>query len=253
MENNPENPINTPVETKQKHKSKNNVWWALILVLAGAIMLVQNITGGKFIFNWWALFIFLPVFGSLSTAWNGYRENNQYTVKVGNSLGSAILIGTVATILMFGMNWMKWWPLVILAGGLSLLLGGLGRFEKPGNGGLPALSHLGAWIGLGGIVLGMGFLINSVPIPALQPYLQGYRWWAAPILLAGLGTLINTAVMFFENEHQMNWAAWSMLLVSVFILAIGVLVLLNMNINLLFPIVLIACGLVILIGLFQRK
>jgi hypothetical protein len=253
MENNPENSTVPPVEMKTKHKRGGNAWWALILILIGVIMLVQNITGATFEFHWWALFIFIPVFGSLSTAWDGIREGGRFTTKVGGSLGSAVLVATIATILLFGLDWTRWWPLVILAGGFSMVMTGLGKMDRTTNSTLSALSRLTSWVGLGGMALGLGFLVKTTPIPALQPMITGYQWWAVPILIAGLGALVNTLVIFFENEHQMDWTAWSMLLISVFILAIGALVLLRMDINLLFPIVLIACGLVILIGLIQKK
>jgi hypothetical protein len=244
--------LNTIPEKPRKHHS-GGAWWALVLILAGAIMLVQNLTGGKFTFNWWALFIFIPVIGSLTTAWNSLRESGRFTAKASSSLGSAVLIGTVATILMFGMDWSRWWPLVVLAGGLSMFLAGIGKFEKLGNAGLSAMTRLGAWIGLGGMVLGFGFMIKTVPLPGLTQYITGYTWWAVPILIAGLGALVSAVGIFVENHSQMNWAVWSMLLIAVFIISIGLLALLKLDLNLLFPIVVIACGLVILVGVIQRK
>jgi len=118
---------------------------------------------------------------------------------------------------------------------------------------LSVLTRLSAWIGLGAILLGFGFLVNSLPISSLHPYLVGYKWWAIPILIPGLGAFISVVQLYIENQNQMNWAAWSMLLVAVFIVAIGLLALFALDWNLLFPVVLIACGLVILVGFFNKK
>ena len=248
---NPTNDLNElPVDKKKHHRG--GAWWALILILIGAILVVQNLTGNKFEFNWWALFIFIPVIGSLSTAWASVHYEGRLTAKAGGSLGSAVLVGTVGTILMFGMDWGRWWPLVVMAAGFSMFMAGIGKLERSGAG-LSALTHMGAWIGLGAMVLGLGFLAKYMPIPALAQYMAGYTWWAVPIIIVGVGAVINAALLFFENEHQMSWAVWSMLLIAVFIFSIGVLALLKLDMNLLFPIVLIACGLVILVGLLQRK
>lgn len=249
---NPTNNLNEMPVEKKKHR-RGGSWWALILILIGVILLVQNLTGNRFEFNWWALFIFIPVIGSLSTAWASVRDEGRLTAKAGGSLGSAVLVGTVGTMLMFGMDWGRWWPLVVMAGGFSMFMAGIGKLERPGNMGLSALSHMGLWIGLGGMVLGLGFLVKTMPIPALTSYITGYTWWAVPILIAGLGAVVSAVLLFFENQHQMTWAVWSMLLIAVFILSIGVLALMKLSLNLLFPIVLIACGLVILVGLLQRK
>lgn len=251
MENIPVTPTINP--EPKRHKHKGSAWWALILILVGVIFLVQNLNIASFTFHWWALFIFLPVIGSLSSAWDGLREDGRFTTRVSGSLGSAILVGTVGTLLLFGMDWSRWWPLVLMAGGCSMLLTGIGKLERLNNQALSVLTRLSAWIGLGALALGFGFLINYMPIPTLQPYLTAYRWWAIPILIPGLGALISTIVLFVENQGHMNWAAWSMLLIAVFIIATGLLALFALDWNLLLPIVLIACGLVILVGFFNRK
>jgi hypothetical protein len=251
MENTPIPPTNSP-ELKRREQN-NGAGWALILILVGVIFLVQNLHIASFTFHWWALFIFIPVIGSLSAAWNGFRRDGRITTKVSGSLGSAVLIGTVGTILLLGLDWAFWWPLVVMAVGLSMLLTGVGKLERLNSQTLSVLTRLSAWIGLGAILLGFGFLVNSLPISSLHPYLVGYKWWAIPILIPGLGAFISVVQLYIENQNQMNWAAWSMLLVAVFIVAIGLLALFALDWNLLFPVVLIACGLVILVGFFNKK
>jgi hypothetical protein len=239
-------------EPRRHHHRSGNIWWALVLIFAGAILFVQNLHVAEFTFNWWALFIFIPVIGSLSAAWSQLRDDGYYSAKAGGSIGSAIFMGTIATMLMFGMDWSIWWPLVIMAAGLSALLTGIGRLSQLDNRSLSAFARLSGWFGLGALVLGLGFLAQTLPIAALQTYLIP-RWWAVPILIAGAGALVNMLVMFFQNGARMNWAAWSMGLIAVFVVGIGILALFALDWNLLLPIVLIACGLVILAGLFSNR
>jgi hypothetical protein len=171
---------------------------------------------------------------------------------VGGSLGSAVVIGTVGTILLFGMDWGRYWPLMVIAVGLSAFLTGLGRVDVLGRNNLSALTRMSVWVGLAAMVLGFGFLAAYLPIPALQVYLIA-RWWAIPILIAGFGAVMGALAIFWQNNREMSWAAWSMLLIAVFIIGIGLLALFALDWNLLFPIILIACGLVIMIGIFTRK
>jgi hypothetical protein len=239
-------------EPKRHHHRSGNIWWALVLIITGAILFVQNLHIANFTFNWWALFIFIPVIGSLSSAWSQLRDEGYYSTRVGGNIGSAVFLGVVATILMFGMDWTLWWPLVVMAAGFSVLLTGIGRLSQINNRTLSAFARLSGWIGLGAIVLGLGFLVQTLPITSWQVYLIP-RWWAVPILITGAGALVNMLVMFFQNGAHMNWAAWSMGLIAVFIIGIGILALFALDWNLLLPIVLIACGLVVLAGFFTNR
>jgi hypothetical protein len=252
MENSTVTPdINTQPE-RHHHHHRGRAWFPLILILAGIVILIQNLHLANFTFNWWALFIFIPVVGSLSAAWDGVREDSSFSAKVGGSLGSAVVIGTVGTILLFGLDWVRYWPLMVIAVGFSAFLTGLGRVDVLGRNNLSALTRLSVWVGLAAMVLGLGFLAAYLPIPALQVYLVA-RWWAIPILIAGFGAVMGALAIFWQNNREMNWAAWSMLLIAVFIIGVGLLALFALDWNLLFPIILIACGLVIMIGIFTRK
>jgi hypothetical protein len=217
------------------------------------ILLIQNLHIADFAFHWWALFIFIPVLGSLSAAWESIRRTGRFSAAARSGLGSAIVIGTVAVILLFGLDWSRLWPLMIIAPGLSAVLSGIGGVDAENKKNASIWLSLSAWVGLGMILLGTGFLAKYYPIPALLPYMEGYRWWAVPILVPGLGALISAVILFFRNGNHMTWAVWMMLLIATFTLATGVVALFGMDWNLLFPIVLIACGIVVLAGLLKRK
>ncbi len=252
MENMPESNNPAPMHEPKRHKSSGSAWWALVLILVGVILLVQNLHLVNISFHWWALFIFIPVLRSLSAAWESARRSGRFSSAVARGLGSAVVVGTVAVMLLFGLDWSKLWPLMLIAPGVSAFLSGIASIdpEKRQKGSL--WLSLSAWVGLALMVLGTGFLANSYPILALQPYVTGYRWWAVPIFLPGIGALVAALLMFVRNR-TMTWSSWMMLLIAVFILATAVVALLGLDWNLLFPVVLIACGVVILAGLLRKK
>ena len=256
MQNNPIDPNMNTQRDSHHHEHQGSAWWALILILIGVILLVQNLHIASFTFHWWALFIFIPVIGSLSNAWSLMQREGGFSAKARGSLGSAVVVGTVGVLLMFGMDWSRYWPAVLIAVGFSMFLMGVGGAQGLIKDQLSALARLGAWTGIATMLLGLGFWAIYLPIPVLQSYLTltgTHAWWAIPILVVSLGALINTFLISRDNDWQMNWAAWSMLLIAVFIGAVGVFAFLSVNWNLLFPIVVIACGLAILAGFFTRK
>lgn len=252
MENMPESNNPAPMHEPKRHKSSGSAWWALVLILVGVILLVQNLHLANISFHWWALFIFIPVLRSLSAAWESARRSGRFSSAVARGLGFAVVVGTVAVMLLFGLDWSKLWPLMLIAPGVSAFLSGIASIDPDKRQKGSLWLSLSAWVGLALMVLGTGFLANSYPILALQPYVTGYRWWALPIFLPGIGALVAALLMFVRNR-TMTWSSWMMLLVAVFILATAVVALLGLDWNLLFPVVLIACGVVILAGLLRKK
>jgi hypothetical protein len=253
MDNLPETDTIIPPEPKKK-SHRTSVWWPLILILVGVILLVQNLHIANFTFQWWALFIFIPVFASLNTAWKSLQNTGRFNSTVRGNLGSAILVGSAAVILMFGMDWGKVWPVMVIAGGLSMFLSGLSSLDPNENHRVTVWMGLAAWIGLGGIVLGVGFLGQYLPIPAIQTWLAAYpKWWAVPIIVAGAGILLNAVILIGRNDWRMNWETWSILLIAVFTAAVGVMAFFTLDWNLLFPVVLIVCGIMIMAGILRKR
>ena len=105
----------------------------------------------------------------------------------------------------------------------------------------------------GGILLGIGFLAIYLPIPAIKELLIGYRWWAFPILIAGIGALISALVVLVRNGGKMGWAAWGLVSAGLVTLAVGALAYYNIDWNFLFPIILIAFGIIVLSGVLRKK
>jgi cation transport ATPase len=104
-------------------KNRNNMVLGAIFILIGVVFMLQNITNfdlGNW--NWWALFILLPAFGSLGRAWNIYRAEGQANEAMRGPLvgGAALLL--VTTILLFDLSWGMLWPLFLIIFGVGALI-----------------------------------------------------------------------------------------------------------------------------------
>lgn len=264
---NPEEPVieileNEPIKTesnaeakvgKQKKRDHNRAFWPILLILVGVILLFQNLGLGLQNFNWWALFIFIPVAGALSAAWGDFRKSGKLDGKVRNSLGSALVIGTVGVLLLVGANWSNWWPLMLISPGISMMLSGVGQVDPVKHKNVVAWTSFNIWAGAALVLLGTGFLATNLPIESITAYLEGWRWWAAPILLVAVGAFVNATIVCARNEWQMNWTTWAFVGMGAAIGATGLFALFNLQWSLLGPVILIAAGIVILSKIFIKK
>lgn len=260
MDNNNENPVVPEVvsvdpvpsvEKERKHRN-NRLFGPFILILVGLILLFQNLNLVNVHLNWWAAFIFIPVLGSIATGINAFQKSGKFDGVVRSSLGSMIVVGTVATMLLFDMDWSRYWPLMLIAPGLSALINGISFADVKDHPTAAKWAGLGLWFGLATILVGVGFLAKTMPIPVIENMLF-HRWWAIPILIPGVGAFINAVVICFTNGFKPTWTVWGFSLIGVAFTATGLFALYNLNWNLLGPIILIAGGLVVLSGLLTKK
>jgi MFS family permease len=246
--------INIDMEKKsKKHKDRDRAFFPILLILIGVILLIQNLGFGLEHFNWWALFIFLPVAGALSGAWSDFRKSGRINGKVLSGIGSALVIGTVGVLLLVGANWGNWWPVMLIAAGLSSVLGGFGYWDPSEHKNLAAWAGFNAWTGLSVLLLGVGFLVQFLPIPSMTGFIDGWRWWAAPILLAAFGAFFTATIACWRNEWKMNWTVWGMVTVGVVVGVVGLFALAGLSWNLLAPVILIGVGLVVLSRIMLKK
>ena len=109
----------------QRHGSRRHGWiWGLILVLLGVALLLENM-GVALLTNWWALFILIPAFWAYVGAWDIYQDNSRMTRRAASSLTVGILLTVVAFVFLFNLAGGLYWPVLLIAGGLALLLAGL--------------------------------------------------------------------------------------------------------------------------------
>jgi len=96
-------------------------WLAgLVLITIGVVYLLQN-TGYLVPFtNWWALFLLLPAIGSLSAAYGLYRRDGSWAAAGGSLMGGVFFLFLTA-VFLFGFDFGKFWPLLLIIGGLLVL------------------------------------------------------------------------------------------------------------------------------------
>jgi hypothetical protein len=114
-------------ERRARRRSGGQPWiGGFILIALGVIFLLQNFSGFQFK-NWWALFILIPAFGSLGTAWSLSRQAGRLNRAARGALFSGlVLLAITATFLFEGSwNWSLIWPILLIVIGLGLLINNL--------------------------------------------------------------------------------------------------------------------------------
>lgn len=112
-------------ERWQRHGSRRHGWiWGIILVILGVVLLLENL-GMRFLENWWALFILIPAFWAYVGAWDVYQDNNRLTRRAASALTLGILLTVVAFVFLLNVAVGVYWPVLLIAGGLALLMTGL--------------------------------------------------------------------------------------------------------------------------------
>lgn len=246
------NPVPSVEKTKKHHK--NQFFWPAMLIMVGIIFLIQNLSPVPVHLNWWAAFIYIPVLGSLATAFNAFQKSGKFDAAVRSALGGVIVVGTVATMLLLGVSWRHWWPLMLIAPGLSMLIDGISIADADKHPSLARWSGLGLWFGLATLALGVGFLGKTLPIDVISDYLANFnRWWAVPILIPGIGAFINATVICARNGFKPNWTVGAFSIIGVAFTATGLCAMFYLNWNLLGPIILIAAGVIVLSGILIKK
>jgi hypothetical protein len=96
----------------------------VILILLGAVFLLQNLTGFS-LDNWWALFILIPAFGAFATAWNNYRSNGSLTSAGRGSLIGGFILTLIAGAFLFNLDLGNLWPVILIIIGLAILANAL--------------------------------------------------------------------------------------------------------------------------------
>ena len=109
-------------QSKREHGPGSGWIPGLVLIGLGLFFLLNNVFDIELIDNWWALFILIPAVASLNNAWHRYREAGRWTESASSSLTGGLLIGAVAMIFLFDLNWGAFWPVILIVLGLGILL-----------------------------------------------------------------------------------------------------------------------------------
>ncbi len=107
---------------KYSEANGNNTVFAVVLILVGVAVMVSNLTDYSFE-NWWALFMLIPAGAILMNVWHDYKENGRLSRKSSGAVIPGVIILTMVAIFLFNLSWAIFWPISIIAVGLSILLG----------------------------------------------------------------------------------------------------------------------------------
>ena len=110
----------------------SQIWIGLVLIVGGAMILLNQLDVLPFQLNWWALFILFSAFGTLTRAYNRYRSTNdvfEQGVMIPALVGLFMLFLFVS--LFAGdatyLNLSVYWPIILIVLGLALIVGRLRR------------------------------------------------------------------------------------------------------------------------------
>lgn len=237
----------TPMPTKPKKKS--SAVWGIMFIIGGIILLSQQFGWLGPRYNWWALFILIPALASLGGAFTAWQQTGKFNAAVRGGLGGGIVLLTLTFMFLLGLDWSVWWPLIVLASGLSIFLEGLGGKEIEGVGGI---LNIGLWIGLGAMFLGSGYLLKNLEVFDIAAAFGAYNWWAVAILIPGIGAVLGGLLSPLQAK-KFTGAAFGLTLFGLATIVVGIIAFLGISWNILGPALLILAGLGILFGIFRKK
>ncbi len=105
-----------------RRRGENRWLGGVVLISIGLFLLLDNIFPSAFFRNWWAIFILIPAFYSFQRAWRAYQLDGIISRKVRSNLVGGMIVGAVGFIFLFGLNLGRWWPVLLIIGGVGILL-----------------------------------------------------------------------------------------------------------------------------------
>ncbi len=105
-----------------RRRGDNRWLGGVVLIAIGVFLLLGNILPFTFFGNWWAIFILIPAFYSFQRAWRAYQLDGTMSRKFRSNLVGGMIVGAVGLIFLFGLNIFRWWPVLLIIGGVGILL-----------------------------------------------------------------------------------------------------------------------------------
>ena len=104
-------------------------WVGASVTLLGVTFLLMSLNlfePSTLLKNWWGIFILLPAVGGAITAVRLLTESGSGAALIANAIVTAA-VGLVGVFALLGVNWNLLTPILLIAAGLALLFGFLGR------------------------------------------------------------------------------------------------------------------------------
>ncbi len=112
-----------PAPSEPRPPARGGAGWigGIVLIVLGVVFMLQS--SGIFVGNWWTVFIYIPAAISLFNVFRTWRRDGRFTQSATGSLVGGLLLTTVATILLLNLDFSRWWPAILIAIGLGLVVG----------------------------------------------------------------------------------------------------------------------------------
>ena len=237
-------PVSEPTPTLQ-HKSYFP-WAGIVLVILGIVFLLRQFKI-DFLQNWWALFILIPALGSLSSAWAAWRKSGKFNSVARSALGGGLVILTVALMFLFSLNWIIYWPLMLIVPGFSMLLGAIPDKEMEDHKNLHHFAGLGIWFGIAAMLLGGAFLFKNLSPDLFMKLFGSFRWYGLFVIIPAIGAIVNGFILFRENGNHFNLASKVLLGIGLLMFVIAGFILSTLQWNALYAVILIAVGIIVML------
>ncbi len=116
----------TPVtggERRMRHHGGEGSWMVgVILILLGGAFMLERLGVISMVGNWWAIFIYLAALASFGNAWRAYRAHGYFGAQGAGSLIWGLALAVVASIFLFNLAWGVWWPAIVIAVGVGMVV-----------------------------------------------------------------------------------------------------------------------------------
>jgi hypothetical protein len=226
-------------------------WIGIILIILGVVFFLQQTGRLTEHFNWWALFILIPALGSLTGMYYAIRSSGSFNQTARSELGSSVVLFTLTYMFLFNLDWEIYWPLMVIAGGFSILIGSIPGERVKERQNIKRFMSMGIWFGAGALLLGVAFLLKNLQIMDVTATL-GDRWYAWLVLLPGVGNLVNAFLLYRAEGNKVSMGVRVLVGLGLIIIILAVLMLAGVAWNILGPIMIIAAGLAFIISAFLK-
>ena len=105
-----------------RHGGEGSWMFGVVLILVGMAFLAERAGVISLVGNWWAVFIYLAALASFWNVWRSYRARGGFGAQAGGSLTWGLVLTVVASIFVFDLAWSVWWPAVVIAVGVGMVL-----------------------------------------------------------------------------------------------------------------------------------
>lgn len=230
-------------------RNASSLTGAIILIVIGIFLILQRlgISGFK---NWWAIFILIPAISSTGNLIREILNGEGFHFAMASTILGILFPAVVALIFLFGLDWNLYWPVFIILAGSSMILTGFIDEDAPVG---KFVRRYRPWLiswGSGVFLFGIFFIMNNFHLANFQIFES--RLLGVPILIASLGGILSILYARKHGDASKTFILIN-LITTLFLALPGILAILNLQLQLVGSLLIIALGLLIIFGVLQKS